>query len=165
MSSNIDIDFEGIIFSYIDEFKFLISPDKWSSAFLDYSKNELMVLIFLYRTKTANMTEISKYIEAPLNTTTGVINRLEKKKMIERIRSKEDRRIVDIVLTDKAIGFIDEEKETIVKIIKEIYSRLTEEERSVAINILLKIKQVINNNFNEKSETGKAKKIKKIIIE
>ena len=79
---------EEIIFNYIDEFKVLFFPQQWSNIFLDFSKNEILALLFLYRKKDANMTEIAEYIMAPLNTTTGVIARLEKKLMVERIRSE-----------------------------------------------------------------------------
>ena len=69
---------ENIIFNYIDEFKVLFFPEQWSNIFLDFSKNEILALLFLYRKKNANMTEIAEYIMAPLNTATGVIARLEK---------------------------------------------------------------------------------------
>lgn len=164
MKSNENIDFEGIIFSYIDEFKFLIFPDKWNSAFMDYSKNEIMVLIFLYRCKTANMTEISKYINAPLNTTTGVINRLEKKNMIERIRSKEDRRIVEIILTSKGSEFIDKEKGTILRFAKTIYTKLTDDEKAAAVSIFSKVKNVLMEDMHSKDTKSSGKKIKKITI-
>lgn len=162
---NENIDFEGIIFSYIDEFKFLAFPDKWNSTFMDYSKNEVMVLIFLYRCKTANMTEISKYINAPLNTTTGVVNRLEKKKMIQRIRNKEDRRIVEIILTEDGSKFIDEEKQVIIKIIKKIYKELTEGEKTAAVSIFSKVRNVLIEELHSKDEKKQKKKIKKIEIE
>lgn len=165
MKSNENIDFEGIIFSYIDEFKFLIFPDKWNSAFMDYSKNEIMVLIFLYRCKTANMTEISKYINAPLNTTTGVINRLEKKNMIERIRSKEDRRIVEIILTSKGSEFIDKEKGTILRLAKTIYAKLTDDEKAAAVSIFSKVRNALIEDMNSKDTKSSGKKIKKITIE
>lgn len=165
MKANQDIDFEGIIFSYIDEFKFLIFPDKWNSIFLDYSKNEIMALLFLYRFKNANMTQISKYINAPLNTTTGVVNRLEKKKIIERIRSKEDRRIVEIVLTQKGSEFINEEKKNILSIVKAIYEKLTEDEKSAAINIFRKVTEVLMRDMASKNAKSSTKKIKKINIE
>lgn len=165
MEFNKSIDFESIIFSYIDEFKFLFSPSKWSSAFLDYSKNELMVLLFLSRFKTANVTEISKYINAPLNTTTGVINRLEAKKMIDRIRSKEDRRIVEIILTDKANKYMNEEKKIIIELVKDIYNELTEKEKTAVLSLIVKAKRILSNKFNNKGEAPKNKKIKKITIE
>lgn len=165
MKANQDIDFEGIIFSYIDEFKFLIFPDKWNNIFLDYSKNEIMALLFLYRFKTANMTQISKYINAPLNTTTGVVNRLEKKKIIERIRSKEDRRIVEIVLTQKGSEFINEEKKNILSIVKAIYEKLTDDEKSAAINIFRKVTEVLMQDMASNDAKSSTKKIKKINIE
>ncbi|MDP4091301.1 MAG: MarR family transcriptional regulator, partial [Bacillota bacterium] len=115
-------DLESIFFNYIDELKFLFFPNKWSSVFLDYSKNEILALIYLYRYKNANMTEISEYINAPLNTTTGVVGRLEKKAMVERIRSEEDRRIVQIHLTEKAKDFLSREIEVIEYYFKKIYS-------------------------------------------
>ncbi|MFL0252504.1 MarR family winged helix-turn-helix transcriptional regulator [Clostridium neuense] len=158
------IDLEGIIFSYIDEFKFLIFPDKWNSAFMDYSKNEIMVLIFLYRCKTANMTEISKYINAPLNTTTGVVSRLEKKNMIERIRSKEDRRIVEIILTSKGNKFVDKEKDIILGFTKKIYEKLTEDEKSAAVSIFSKVRSVLMEDMHSKDVKSSEKKIKKITI-
>lgn len=164
MKSNGNIDFEGIIFSYIDEFKFLIFPDKWNSAFMDYSKNEIMVLIFLHRCKTANMTEISKYINAPLNTTTGVINRLEKKNMVERIRSKEDRRIVEIILTSKGSEFIDKEKDIILGFTKKVYEKLTGDEKSAAVSIFNKVRSVLMEGMHSKDTKGSGKKIKKITI-
>lgn len=165
MRNDKGIDLEGIIFSCIDEFKFLIFPDKWNSAFMDYSKNEIMVLIFLYRSKTANMTEISKYINAPLNTTTGVVNRLEKKNMIERIRSKQDRRIVEIILTSKGSEFIDKEKDIILGFTKKIYEKLTEDEKSAAVSIFSKVRSVLMEDMHSKDAKTSEKKIKKITIE
>jgi DNA-binding MarR family transcriptional regulator len=166
MELNKGVDLEGIIFSYIDDFKFLFFPDQWSSVFLDYSKNEILALLFLYRYKTANMTEISEYIKAPLNTTTGVVGRLEKKEMIERIRSSEDRRIVQIVLTDKAKQFINKEKEIIIHYFKKVHDMLTEDEKKAAISIFGKINEVLNQGIKEsKPEGGEAKKVKRIIIE
>jgi DNA-binding MarR family transcriptional regulator len=161
-----NIDIENIVFSYIDEFKFLFFPDQWSSTFLDYSKNEILSLLFLYRYKTANMTEISEYINAPLNTTTGVIGRLEKKEMVERTRSIEDRRIVQIILTEKAKEFINKEKEIIEYYVKKIYSTLTEEEKSSAMNILRKVTEVLYDGINKARDTDAVvKKVKKINIE
>ncbi|HEY5586345.1 MAG TPA: MarR family transcriptional regulator [Ruminiclostridium sp.] len=158
--------FESIIFNYIDEFKFLFFPDQWSSVFLDYSKNEILALLFLYRNKTANMTEIAEYINAPLNTTTGVVGRLEKKKMLERRRGNEDRRIVNIVLTNIAEEFINQEKKVIEYYLKEVYKALTEEEKVTAISIFKKVVSVFKMAKNKINGEEKVdKKVKRIIIE
>lgn len=166
MVPNSGLNFEAIIFDYFDEIKFLFFPDQWSSAFLDYSKNELLVLLFIYRNKSANMTEISNYINAPLNTTTGVVGRLEKKLMVERKRDDGDRRVVNIVLTRKASEFIDEEKKIIEYYFREVYKALTDEERVAAMSIFNKIISILKQGESRTEEENKSvKKVKRIIIE
>ena len=44
------------------------------------------------------MTQIADYIHVPLNTATGIIARMEKKMLVTRERSNEDKRIVTIHL-------------------------------------------------------------------
>jgi DNA-binding MarR family transcriptional regulator len=156
------IGFESLIFNFIDEFKFLFFPDKWSTVFLDYSKNELLALLFLYRKKTANMTEIAEYINAPLNTATGVVGRLEKKLMVERRRGNEDRRVVNIVLTKTALDLINQEKKDIEYYFKEIYKVLSDDEKSAAISIFGKVVDILRQG---KSSDKAPKKVKRIIIE
>jgi MarR family transcriptional regulator, organic hydroperoxide resistance regulator len=157
---------ESTIFNYIDEFKVLFFPEQWSDIFLDYSKNELLALLFLYRKKSANMTEIAEYIMAPLNTATGVIARLEKKLMVERIRSAQDRRIVLITLTETANAVIEKEKDMLIKYFIKIYKRLTEEEISSALSIYKKVIGVFKENVNPvEEEEIYIKKLRKINIE
>lgn len=157
---------EKIIFNHIDEFKVLFFPEQWSDIFLDFSKNEILALLFLYRKKNANMTEIAEYIMAPLNTATGVIARLEKKLMVERIRSAQDRRIVLITLTEVANIVIEKEKVSITKYLIDIYGTLTHEEISSALSIYKKVLRVFKEYKNPvKEEEIPVKKLRKIIIE
>ncbi len=159
-------DFESIIFDYIDKFRFLLSPDQWSAAFLDYSKNEILSLLFLYRNSESNMTEIAEYINAPLNTATGVISRLEKKSMVERKRNSEDRRIVNIILTETAEEFIAKEKNVIQYYFQEIYKELTEEEKTAVLSVISKILAVFKNEKNTKEfKDTTNKKVRRITIE
>ena len=166
MSSKKGFDYESIIFDYIDQIKFLFFPDQWNSALFDYSKNEVLALLFLYRNKKANMSEIAAYINAPLNTATGVISRLERKLMVERIRDKDDRRVVNIVLTKKAEEFIDDEKKSIGYYFKEVYEKLTDEERLVAMSIFNKVLFVLKQGKSNTNDLEKsAKKVRRITIE
>jgi len=110
MTTNEDFNIESIIFKYIDKVKFLLFPDQWSSVFLDYSKNEILAMLLIYRKNKVNMSEVAEYINAPLNTATGVITRLEKKMIVERTRDTEDKWIVMINLTQNGQEFIKDEK-------------------------------------------------------
>ncbi|OPX44938.1 transcriptional repressor MprA [Ruminiclostridium hungatei] len=133
---------------------------------MDYSKNELLVLLYLYKRKSANMTEISEYICAPLNTATGVVGRLEKKNMVERLRGSEDRRVVNIVLTPAALAFIAEEKELFGFYFRELYNALTDEEKGCALNIINKVMTVLKKGKSgENPPVEAAKRVKRINIE
>ncbi len=166
MESRNELGYETIIFEYIDELKFLFFPDKWSSVFLDYSKNEILVLLLLYRNKKANMTEIAEYICSPLNTATGVVARLEKKLMVERLRDKEDRRVVNIVLTKGAEDFIEQEKRTISHYFEEVVRILSYEEKKAALSIFRKVASVLQQDKSNKVNDNKTEtRVKRIIIE
>lgn len=164
MTDKNELGLETIIFQYIDELKFLLFPDKWSSIFLDYSKNEILALLLLYRTQKANMTEIAEYICAPLNTATGVVGRLEKKLMVERLRDKEDRRIVNIVLTKEAEDFIEQGKRTISYYFQEVVKALSDDEKKAALSIFTKVVSVFKND-KLPTENMSEKRVKRITIE
>ena len=89
------------IADYIEEVKELLSSDIWENIFLNCSKNEVLIYWLLYRKREVNMTEIAEYIHVPLNTATGIINRMEKNDFIIRTRSKEDKRVVLIGFSEK----------------------------------------------------------------
>ena len=90
--------FEQEIFGFIDQLKDLLSPQIWENILLDCTKNEILILWLLYRRQNVNMTQIADYIHVPLNTATGIIARMEKRMLVVRERSNEDKRIVTIRL-------------------------------------------------------------------
>lgn len=157
---------ESIIFDYIDQLKFLFLPEQWSSVFLDYSKNEILVMIYLYRRQTANMTELSEYITSPLNTVTGVVSRLEKRNMVERVRGNEDRRVVNIILTPAAKAFLEEVKKLMIYYLDEIYKLLTDDEKAAGISIINKVISILKNGKpGPNSEGNSPKRVRRIQID
>lgn len=154
---------ESMILDYIDQIKVLISPEIWESVLLDCSKNELLILFLLYRTSDVNMSQIAEYINAPLNTTTGIVARMEKKEMVTRERSTEDKRVVTIVLAPMG-------KEQIGTILKQflqygqlILGALTPQELELTGNILDKVIQILRTDAQTKEPVSKSK-IKRIPI-
>jgi len=166
MTTNEDFNIESIIFKYIDKVKFLLFPDQWSSVFLDYSKNEILAMLLIYRKNKVNMSEVAEYINSPLNTATGVITRLEKKMIVERTRDTEDKRIVMINLTQNGQEFIKDEKKQIEYYVRKVYNSLTEEEKSVAISIVNKVIHTLKVGMDRSEDEEKpVKKVKRITIE
>ncbi len=156
---------EDIIFQYIDKIKLLISAQTWQNILLDCSKNELFILLLLYRQEEINMTQIAEYINVPLNTATGIVTRMEKKGIVIRERSPEDKRIVTIRLTNEG-------KECIQRIMKEflhygqvILGNYTAEEVQLIFKMVDKGISILMDEYKQREKTEPRAKIRKIQID
>lgn len=150
------------IIDYIDEVKELLSSDLWENVFLNCSKNEVLIFWLLYRREEVNMTEVADYIHVPLNTATGIINRMEKNGFIVRTRSTEDRRVVHISFSEKGIAQFDALLSEMVRYGLQVFNSLTGEEMELLRNMTAKVLEVLRQ---EKQKEAKPKKIRKIEIE
>lgn len=159
--------YEEEFYKLMDEVMILFFPDKWGTDLLDYSKNELLTIIFIYRNKNVTVSEIADYLMCPLNTISGVVSRLEKKSIVERVRDTKDKRIVNIKLTEAGLDLYNKEKDEIIYYFKEVYNALTEEERGAIFRAFTKVIDILMKGKlnNRGKEEVKVKKIKKIIIE
>lgn len=166
MNKENNFDFETIVFKVVDEVKSLLSPEKWNSELLDCSKNEVLALFYIYRMKSTNMGSIAEYINAPLNTLTGVIVRLERKNLILRQRDTQDKRVIKITLTEKGKNLFDNFLEEVKHYFTDIYDELSNEEKSALITIVIKAFSILKRSNEEKNKEEKEfKKVRRIKIE
>lgn len=151
-------------FEYVDQIKILISPEIWENVLLDCSKNEILILLLLYRTPEVSMTQIAEYISVPLNTATGIISRMEGKQMVCRERSMEDKRVVTIALANTGMKQIQSILKEFIYYGQRVLETLSAQEIELAGNILDKVIRVLRD---ERSKTADVpvKKVKKIVIE
>lgn len=151
-----------IIIDYIEEIKELLSSDIWENIFLDCSKNEVLIFWLLYQRSEVNMTEIAEYIHVPLNTATGIINRMEKNELIVRTRSKEDKRVVLIGFSEKGMAQFQNLINELMYYGMKVMSSFTKEEMELFYKMTTKVKEILRQ---EKKEEDTPKKIRKIRIE
>lgn len=151
-----------IIIDYIEEIKELLSSDIWENIFLDCSKNEVLIFWLLYQRSEVNMTEIAEYIHVPLNTATGIINRMEKNELIVRTRSKEDKRVVLIEFSEKGMAQFQDLINELMYYGMKVMSSFTKEEMALFYNMTTKVKEILRQ---EKREEETPKKVRKITIE
>ena len=150
------------IADYIEEVKELLSSDIWENIFLDCSKNEVLIFWLLYQRDEVNMTEIAEYIHVPLNTATGIINRMEKNELIVRTRSKEDKRVVLIGLSEKGMTQFQSLVNELMYYGMKVMSSFTKEEMNLFYKMTTKVKEILRQ---EKRKEDTPKKVRKIIIE
>lgn len=150
------------IMDYIEEVKELLSADLWANVFLNCSKNEVLIFWLLYRRGEVNMTEIADYIHAPLNTATGIVNRMEKNGFIVRTRSKEDKRVVHVNFSDKGMAQFEVLINELMRYGLQVVNSLTGEEMELLHKMTAKVLEVLQQEKQKKTEP---KKIRKIEIE
>ena len=69
---------------------------------------QLAVVKLLEHTGSLSLSELSSALRAQNSTLTGIIDRMEREGVVERVRSTEDRRVVRIHLTDKGRRLVRE---------------------------------------------------------
>ncbi len=119
---------ENAILEYVNQIRLFIAPEIWGNILMDCSKNEIFVLLLLYRNTAASMTQLAEYIGVPLNTATGVVARMEKRALVCRQRNPEDRRVITVALTEKGRRQIVDIIKTMAGYGKRVVETLTTEE-------------------------------------
>lgn len=155
-------DISQFIIDFIEEIKEVLSSNLWENMFLNCSKNEVLVFWLLYRRHEVNMTEIAEYIHVPLNTATGIINRMEKNGLIVRERSREDKRVVNIGFSEKGMAQFEALIGELTYYGMKIAGSLTKQEMELFYKMTSKVREVLKEE-HRKEETPK--KIRKITIE
>ncbi|MDO4275408.1 MAG: MarR family transcriptional regulator [Eubacteriales bacterium] len=156
---------ERVIFEYLDKFKVLISPQTWENLLMDCSKNEVFVMLLLYRRGQVNMTQIAEYIQVPLNTATGVVARMEKRSLLQRSRSEEDKRVVTIQMTETGMECIKSILGEFFHYGQIILNKLTPQELQMGVQILDKAMSALDEEYERAREKTKENKVRKIPIE
>lgn len=154
--------FESEIVKYVDQIRFLLSDQVWQNMLLDCSKNELFILLLLYRQKEANMTQIADYINAPLNTATGIINRMEKRDLVIRERDHQDKRIVTIRMGEQGSVQMNAILSQFSRYAKKVVEAFTSQEMELLFRIFVKLSDILRE---EKMEEIQKPKVVRITID
>lgn len=166
LKGEIILELDNILVMFIDDIKKFFFPEEWIKMDLKFSKTEIFTMLLLDRNKQVTMSELVEYINSPMSTATGIIDRLVKNGYIKRERSESDRRIVVIELTDTGSLLIKNLKNLISKYLKLIFDDLSEEEKQLLLKIALKVKNKMVTEINNQTTNIKNKTtIKKIDIE
>ncbi len=148
--------------NYVEEVKELLTMDLWENVFLNCSKNEVLIFWMLFKDKEVNMSEIAEYIHVPLNTATGIVGRMEKKGLVERTRSREDKRIVLITFSEKGRAQFQRLVDQLMNYGVKVLGELTPAELKLIEGLMTKVKTVLKE---EKAKEEPARRIRKITIE
>lgn len=152
-----------LLFSNI---KKLVYPEEWINLDFAFSKSEIFAMLLVDRNGEVIMSQMSSYINIPMSTATGIVDRLVKNGFMKRERSESDRRIVTIRLTDRGKEIVEGFKSFIMERVRAVNEHLTEDERRMLYNIFIKVIEILNKKNEDAEEIGSSREaIRKIEIE
>lgn len=115
-------------------------PSTWSPAFEGLTPLDLHILAFIEARPDAILKEIRDYLCVPNSTLTGMIDRLEKKGLIERTISGRDRRSFGLKLTEGGADLRKEQHLVRLQSASKMLEALdSDEERLAFVELLNKI--------------------------
>jgi len=159
------LEYENIMDLVFNNLKKLLYPQEWISLDLEFSKSELLAMLFVDKHGEIIMSKIAEYINVSMSTANGIVERLVKNGYLNRDRSDSDRRIVVIRLTDKGKTLVDELKNTIFEYIKLIYEALDDEERKLIFKIFNKVASILDKKSTKSQDDMPKNQLRKIFIE
>ena len=112
-----------------------------TSEYSDITNNDMHVIEAVGLGEPKNMSAIAKLLSVTVGTLTIAMNSLVKKGYVNRDRGKEDRRIVNISLSEKGKCAYRHHEEFHRHMIDEILKDLTEEETEALVRSLSKLEQ------------------------
>ena len=111
--------------------------------------HNLMIFLFMIQNKGEIRTrEISEHFGVTSGAATGIADKLENLGLIERNRSKIDRRVVTLVLSEKGKKLVQSKKREHVELYQYILHDFSEEELLNTIRMLNKISERIDSYNN-----------------
>ncbi len=121
-----------------------------TKEFEDITNNDMHILEAIGNDEPRSMSAIAKRMDVTVSTLTTNMNSLENKGYIVRERSKADKRVVLVSLTDKGRKAFYHHRDYHKNMIKSIIKDLDEDEMKVLIKSLLNL----NEFFNSEKEEG-----------
>ncbi len=97
------------------------------------------VLYYLWETDIHTPREIADRLQLENSTISGVLERMEKKNLIERQVSKKDRRYIEVVLTDKGASLKDDVLRTVEQFNDDVMTVFSPEEQDILKKSLEKL--------------------------
>lgn len=121
---------------------------------MEITSSQWMILGIMMKNGRMKIGDLSKEVGLSNSTVTGIIDRLEKRNFVKRVRDSKDRRVIYIELTEK----FEEKKEglnmSVDNTINEFLSSVSEKELKKVIDGLEILKNVLTKNLKGDDENN-----------
>ncbi|MGD2124666.1 MAG: MarR family transcriptional regulator [Desulfobacteraceae bacterium] len=111
---------------------------------------QLLCLQCLYENGNMSMSEIAENIMVNMSTVTGIVDRLEQKGFLKRLRVSTDRRVITIALTEKGKSLAENSPPAVHHKIIQAVKKLSEPEREEIFQALNRLSGLIDVDDGDK---------------
>lgn len=113
--------------------------------------HSMMMLLFMIEIKREIKTsEVAEHFGVTSGAATGIADKLEKMGLIGRERSKSDRRVVTLALTEDGKEFVKEKKKQHIELLQNVLADLDEKEITQTIQLLNKMSSLVEKHQRDK---------------
>ena len=123
-----------------------------SKNYRKMNMNDLLVCNLLYDNEEKNMLtqvkDISTYMQISRPAVNTILNRLEDRDVIARIRLKEDRKSVYVQLTKNAYNLYEVEKQKLFEFMEKVINSLGEADTFKLITLLEKVNNILEEEVS-----------------
>jgi len=120
-----------------------LNDKKLMNIFSAFSPQEFHVLMTVGHIGNCIMSDIAVKMQLSLSSITGIVDKLEAKKIVRRSRSIEDRRIIHVVLTDEGHKVYKTAMEGHLEMVRTHLNALNPQEQDTFLALFRKIAEVI----------------------
>lgn len=97
---------------------------QWQNVNTDYTRTEKMIIFVLRDKGKRNMGQLSSTLNIPNSTANFIIKKLKKNDLVKTIQNSEDKRIVEVSLTEKGQIAAEEILENIDLRLKKLFEKI-----------------------------------------
>ncbi|HMA68834.1 MAG TPA: MarR family transcriptional regulator [Candidatus Mcinerneyibacterium sp.] len=105
----------------------------------DLSKSQFDIIVNIYFSSPKSLKELCDNLDLAPSTVSEMLDRMEKKDLIEKKRNESDKRKINIDITDKSISIIQDVIENRVQYVKNILKDVDNENLEIFVDILSKM--------------------------
>jgi MarR family 2-MHQ and catechol resistance regulon transcriptional repressor len=106
---------------------------------VELNMQELRLVEFLGNEGPRMMRELAEYLTVAVNSVTSIVDNLERKELVRRQRSEEDRRVIRVELTEPGREVYQSLVEVNLRLFRSMLGALTEDEQEIFMVLFRKI--------------------------
>lgn len=120
----------------------------------DLTGAQWIVLLKLSRNEYRNAAELAVALNQDAGSMTRMLDRLEAKGLIQRVRSKTDRRVVELELTAEGVALVPSLAEPVVRVLNHALRDFSKEEHAQLLQMLKRLTTALQSSAD--SDEGRS---------